>query len=166
VEEGRRKLHWRSWEWLSAPKSLGGMGFWDMALFNQARPVKQGWRLPAEPSSLCARVLKGRYFPFTDFWHAPKPRSTSYTWRSILFGRAFFIRGAQWGIGDGRSVKITSDNWISDRLTCMLFPVKDIPTVASVHCLIDDQTRTWIPQTVNACVFWRGDIRADHADSD
>jgi hypothetical protein len=32
----------------------------------------------------------------------------------------------------------------------MLCPVKYIPAVASVHCLIDDQTRTWIPETVNA----------------
>jgi hypothetical protein len=115
VEEGKRKLHWRSWEWLSAPKSLGGMGFRDMALFNQAMLGKQGWRLLTEPSSLCARVLKGRYFPHTDFWHAPKPRSSSYTWRSSLFGRELLFCGAQWGIGDGRSVKITSDNWIPER---------------------------------------------------
>jgi hypothetical protein len=150
VEEGRRKLHWRSWEWLSSPKSLGGMGFRDMVLFNQAMLGKQGWRLLTEPSSLCARVLKGRYFPHTDFWHATKPRSASYTWRSILFGRELLIRGAQWGIGDGRSVKITSDNWIPDRPAYMLCPINDIPAVASVNCLVDDQSRTWIPETVNA----------------
>jgi hypothetical protein len=56
----------------------------------------------------------------------------------------------QWGIGDGRSVKITSDNWIPGRPPYMLRPVKTIPDVATVHCLIDDQTRSWIPETVYA----------------
>jgi hypothetical protein len=36
IEEGKRKLHWRSWDWLSTPKTLGGLGFRDFVLFNQA----------------------------------------------------------------------------------------------------------------------------------
>jgi hypothetical protein len=35
-EDGRKKMHWRSWAWLSTPKSLGGMDFRDFVLFNQA----------------------------------------------------------------------------------------------------------------------------------
>lgn len=35
VEDGRRKIHWKSWNWLSPPKFLGGMGFRDMAIFNR-----------------------------------------------------------------------------------------------------------------------------------
>jgi hypothetical protein len=27
MENGKRKLHWRSWEWLSSPKSMGGWDF-------------------------------------------------------------------------------------------------------------------------------------------
>jgi hypothetical protein len=80
-EAGRQKMHWRSWEWLTSPKSLGGLGFRDFTLFNQAMLGKQGWRLLTEPSSLCARVLKGRYYPDIDFLSAPKPRSCSFTWR-------------------------------------------------------------------------------------
>jgi hypothetical protein len=97
-EDGHRKMHWRSWSWLSAPKSLGGMGFIDFSPFNQAMLGKQCWRLVTEPSSLCSRVLKGRYFPDTDFLSAEKPRSASFTWRSILFSRELFLRGMSWGI--------------------------------------------------------------------
>jgi hypothetical protein len=92
-EDGKRKVHWRSREWLSTPKSLGGLDFRDFSLFNQAMLGKQSWRLLNEPDSLCARVLKGRYFPHCDFWDAPKPRSSSYTWRSILFGRELVKAG-------------------------------------------------------------------------
>ena len=80
IENGKKKMHWRSWEWLTTPKALGGMGFRDMELFNQAMLGKQCWRLLTVPHSLCARVLKGRYFPHCDFWFAPQPRSSSFTW--------------------------------------------------------------------------------------
>jgi hypothetical protein len=94
--------------------------------------------------------LKGRYFPDSDFLNAPKPRSASYTWRSILFGRDLLLQGIQWGIGNGKSVKITSDFWISDLPPYMLRPLKPIPDIATVSCLIDEVTMEWIPETVNA----------------
>lgn len=66
------KIHWQWWEKLTRPKMQGGMGFRDFALFNQAMLGKQGWRLTMRPDSLCARVLKGKYFPDTDFLSATK----------------------------------------------------------------------------------------------
>ena len=33
VEDGKKKMHWRSWAWLSTPKALGGLGFRDLGLF-------------------------------------------------------------------------------------------------------------------------------------
>jgi hypothetical protein len=72
---------------MCSPKKYGGMGFRDMPIFNHAMLGKQCWRLLTEPESLCARVLKGRYFPNGDFWTASTPRSASYTWRSILKGK-------------------------------------------------------------------------------
>ncbi|XP_039811788.1 uncharacterized mitochondrial protein AtMg00310-like [Panicum virgatum] len=87
IENGRKKMHWCSWEWLTTPKAMGGMGFRDMELFNQAMLGKQCWRILTCQDSLCSKVLKGRYFPHCDFWQAPQPRSSSYTWRSLMHGK-------------------------------------------------------------------------------
>lgn len=83
----KRSLHWMSGDKLTAPKVKGGMGFRDPQVFNLAMLGKQGWRLLTNPNSLCARVLKGRYYPHTDFLHATAPARASSTWKAIVAGR-------------------------------------------------------------------------------
>jgi hypothetical protein len=143
VEGGKKKMHWRSWQWLTTSKALGGLGFRDMELFNQAMLARQGWRLLIDPTSLCARVLKGRYYPNCDFWDAPSPRSSSYTWRSILFGRELLQTGVRWGIGDGSSTRIESDNWILGVSPTLLKPQVPLLDNQRVSSLILEDTRTW-----------------------
>lgn len=131
VDNGKKKVHWKSWDWLSSPKYLGGMGFRDMAIFNQAMLGKQCWRLLTEPHSLCARVMKGRYFPDGDFWSAQCPRSSSYTWRSIMHGKKLLQQGILWRVGDGKTISILKDNWI---------PEVTPGTFTTSYPLIDNQT--------------------------
>lgn len=150
VEQGKKKMHWRSWDWLSSPKFLGGLGFRDLQLFNQAMLGKQGWRLLTNPDSFCARVLKGRYFPTTDFWHAPCPRSSSYTWRSILHGKKLLELGVLWRIGNGKSVQICRDRWVAEELLGLVSPVFPIPQRQTVDALINPETGQWDVHTITA----------------
>ncbi|KAM0994180.1 hypothetical protein ACFX2A_009869 [Malus domestica] len=53
-------------------KGDGGMGFWDLMVFNTALLAKQCWRLIHEPDSLWTRVLKDRYFPHDSFLKAKR----------------------------------------------------------------------------------------------
>jgi hypothetical protein len=62
-EGGQRKVHWLAWDKLMMPKCMGGLGFCDMKLFNQALLARQAWRLIQYPDSLCAQLLKAKYYP-------------------------------------------------------------------------------------------------------
>jgi hypothetical protein len=147
-EEGRKKMHWRSWAWLSSPKSVGGLGFRDFPLFNQVMVGGQCLRLMTEQSSLCARVLKGRYFPNTDFLSAVKPRFSSFTWRSILFGRQLFLRGMRWGVGNGERIRITKDNWVPGFPIGSFTPLSPIPDCAKVRFLMNEEGTAWEEETI------------------
>lgn len=79
-------IPWIAWKRLQLSKADGGLGFRDLAKFNDALLAKQAWRLLRYPNSLCARVLKARYY-LNDSTLEVKPRSyQSYGWASILEG--------------------------------------------------------------------------------
>jgi hypothetical protein len=60
-KNGERKIAWVSWEEITQPKSMGGMGFRDIELFNLAFLAKQAWRIMQDPNSLSAGTIKAVY---------------------------------------------------------------------------------------------------------
>jgi hypothetical protein len=62
-QDKENKIHWLSWEMLTMPKEEGGLGYKDLYAFNIAMLAKQAWRLLTKPDSLCAQVMKARYYP-------------------------------------------------------------------------------------------------------
>ena len=106
-----RRIHWLRWGGLTQHKSVGGMGFRDLHLFNKAMLGKQGWRLITRLDSLCARVLKGRYFHDGNFLDSTRKKHASHTWRAILAGREVLEKGLIRRIGDGTSTNIWQHRW-------------------------------------------------------
>ncbi|KAL2938369.1 LINE-1 retrotransposable element ORF2 protein [Bienertia sinuspersici] len=81
--DDKRKIHWKSWDSMCTPKCLGGMGFRDLEVFNQALLGRQAWRLIKKPGSLLERVFKGKYFPNGEFLEASLGYNTSHVRRGI-----------------------------------------------------------------------------------
>ncbi|XP_040379850.1 uncharacterized protein LOC121054416 [Oryza brachyantha] len=111
-----KRIHWQKWDHLTRPKKQGGMSFRDLHLFNLAMLGKQGWRLIERPDSLCAWVLKGRYYHDIDFFQTRRRNHASQTWRAILAGREVLKLGLIKRIGDGKSIRIWDDRWIPNYL--------------------------------------------------
>ena len=111
-QDKQNPMHWLSWDKLIQPKAMGGLGFRDMYSFNIAMLSRQGWRLIQNPNSLCARILKARYYSNTSVLEAVEHDGISYAWRSILHGINLVKHGYIWRIGDGALVKIWDDPWL------------------------------------------------------
>ncbi|KAL5752846.1 hypothetical protein ACOSP7_023036 [Xanthoceras sorbifolium] len=111
-DHGRKKIHWGSWDKLCTHKMDEGLGFRDLHIFNKAMLAKQSWRILRNPSSLAARVLKGCYFPHSDFLRASGKPSSSFVWRSLLWGRELILQGSRKRFGSGNSILIYKDRWI------------------------------------------------------
>ena len=95
--EEKKKMHWFAWWKICVPKERGGMGFRDLHCFNLALLAKQCWRLLCEPDSLCATVLRAKYFPEGDLLNCSLKKGNSYTWQSLWYGIQSFKRGNIYG---------------------------------------------------------------------
>jgi hypothetical protein len=100
-EHDRRRVHWMSWEKMVRPKSQGGIGFRDLRVFNQALLARQAWRLIQKPDSLCARLLRAKYYPSSNLLDTAFVQNTSQSWQGVMHGLDLLKCGAIWRIGSG-----------------------------------------------------------------
>ena len=107
----QRKIHWKDWETLCKPKTLGGIGLKDLEKFNEVMLVKEVWRLLTDHTSLFYRVFSSKFFPNGSVLDA-KPSSGSYAWQSIVKAIPLIKTGMLWRVGDGKQIKIFGERWL------------------------------------------------------
>ncbi|CAA7048395.1 unnamed protein product [Microthlaspi erraticum] len=143
-KQNSRGIHWIAWEKICLPFDKGGLGFRDLKLFNLALLAKQLWRIIYHPSSLLARILKGRYFRNSTILEVEKSNMPSYGWRSMLAAKDLLKAGLRRTIGTGEKTLVWRDSWIPDEPPR---PPQDIglprDPLLLVSALIDPVTKEW-----------------------
>jgi hypothetical protein len=157
-QENVNKLHWLSWETLTKPKAEGGLGFRDLYGFNVAMLARQAWRMLVNPESLCARVLKAKYFPETSILEAKPVSGMSYTWQSILKGLDLLKEGVVWRVGDGTDIRIWSDPWLPREGAAQPITPRGRCLLTRVCELIDPLTGQW-DEALVCNNFWDMDAK-------
>uniref|UniRef100_A0A8I6YQZ6 Reverse transcriptase domain-containing protein n=1 Tax=Hordeum vulgare subsp. vulgare TaxID=112509 RepID=A0A8I6YQZ6_HORVV len=152
-DEQKKHMHWFAWWKMCVPKEQGGMGFRDIHCFNLVLLAKQSWRLLCEPDSLCGRVLRARYYPDGDLLNCQLKKRSSYTWQSIWHGLQTFKKGIIWRVGDGSSINIWNDPWISSSPNKRILTPRNNIVLTKVSELIDVESRSWDEEMIRH-VFW------------
>jgi hypothetical protein len=156
-EEEQKHMHWKAWWKMCIPKKSGGMGFRDLHCFNLAMLSKQVWRLLSEPESLCARVLRAKYYPDGKLLNATLKGGSSYTWQSIMAGLSCFKKGYIWRVGDGTQINIWEDNWIPSSHNLKVMTPKGNNLFTHVSDLINPVDGNWDEELLET-MFWPVDV--------
>ena len=155
-QDKENKIHWLGWDKLTLSKKEGGLGYKDLYAFNLAMLAKQGWRLLTNQNSLCARVMKAKYYPNCSVLEAEAKDGISYAWRSILKGVDLLRKGVIKRVGDGITVNIWSDPWLPRLWTRRPVTPRGQTVLTKVCELIDPTTGSWDCDLVQQ-TFWPQD---------
>lgn len=104
---------WVSWDILTLPREVGGLGFKEIEIFNCALLANHTRRLLKNPNSLLGQTLLNKYCRTENILEGYAPNCSSHGWSSILAGREVIRKGLGWAIGDERTVMLWGDKWMS-----------------------------------------------------
>lgn len=97
-----------------------------------------------DQSSLLHKCFKARYFPRSNFLSVGDVPNSSYVWKSIIAAQPILKKGCCWRVGDGSSIRVTCDKWITNYPTNRVvhLPVA-VDSEWRVSDLIDRDLQWW-----------------------
>jgi hypothetical protein len=110
--------------------------------------AKQTWRLLTRPDTLCAQVLKAKYYTTGDLLNAGPKSGSSFTWQSIVSGIQTFKRGHIGRVGNGRSINIWKDHRIPGNVSRKIDTVRGQNLLRTIEELINPATGLWDEELV------------------
>lgn len=112
--------------------------------FNEAMLAKQVWRILKNLDLFVSRLLKARYFPSCDLLKAKVGHRPSYVWRSIWSCLWVIEKGCRWIVGNGNSINIWDDPWLSKPPSFKaISPRINNTSYVKVGDIIDHETMKW-----------------------
>lgn len=111
-----RKIVTIAWRKVCSPALVQGLGVRSIRQMNEVAPLRLCWNLLSSRSQW-ASFLKARFFGKHD------PRSSflgSSIWPAVHGFIGTVLDNSVWQLGDGRSIKFWTDNWLSNPIVDML----------------------------------------------
>jgi hypothetical protein len=109
----------------------------------QSAFIRQAWWLLQFPNSLCACLLKAKYYPAGHLLNRAFIQDVSVSWQGVVHGLELLKQGTIWHIGSGSMVKIWRDNWVPGADNLKISGMKKRCRLKWVSQLIDPVTRSW-----------------------
>ncbi|XP_018487838.1 uncharacterized protein LOC108858408 [Raphanus sativus] len=151
----RTRRKWRGFlghQWRHLRPSVA-WGVRDFQTFNIALLAKTGWRLLQNPNCLISRVLMGKYSPDSNILLATGSSDMSHGWRSVLLGRDLLIKNLGWLVGDGKSIQVWQDPWLSATTQERpMGPANELQLQLRVSDLMLQGTCDWDEEKILQCV--------------
>ncbi|XP_026419375.1 uncharacterized protein LOC113315294 [Papaver somniferum] len=92
----KRGTYITSWKKLCLHKNLGGQGFRDLKILNQALLVMKAWRMCINPDDKWVKAMQAKYFPYTSMIHASSKSNFSWAWKGVQKQISFIKVNSRW----------------------------------------------------------------------
>ncbi|XP_026407200.1 uncharacterized protein LOC113302475 [Papaver somniferum] len=111
-----RGVYLKGWTNICVLKDMGGMGFLNLKIFNNAMLAKVTWRLVNFPDFMLAQVMKHKYYSDHSLLNSEIrcPATASWGWKNIYKEMSKIRNNSVWVVGNGKMIRIWEDLWCGE----------------------------------------------------
>lgn len=108
----KKKMHMVSWNKITLPKELGGLGLFSMKHRNQAILAKLCWRLANEEEVHWVKMLTAKFLAPNRITEEGRKLPCSRIWAAYKKGGPVYVKVLRWAVKKGNSMKMWMDFWL------------------------------------------------------
>lgn len=118
-------MHLLAWDMICQPLRQRGLGVHSLMMRREALIARHVAKYVLEPEGLWSSMMRAKYESLTTATGFQVGRQCSYIWREMCARALMVLSRIRWTIGDGRSIDVMNDAWISE------LPLRRWPTTVS-----------------------------------